>query len=209
MLCRCQIQLTKACVLLDGGFNAAKRLILSVKAISNDFVPTRVIDVGHKSPFHRLVKPVLCNGKDLTPGTRYLTLSHRWPLAGQVAMSLKLTRDKLSSMMKSIPFDGLPKTFQDAITVTQRLGFRYLWIDSLCIIQDDTDDWQKEAALMTKVYTNSTCNLSATAASDGTKKACFFSTNPSSPGQSRLVLQQTTRRKYCTTSGPLQCGTRG
>ncbi|KAJ2989381.1 hypothetical protein NUW58_g3494 [Xylaria curta] len=59
---------------------------------------------------------------------------------------------------------NLPKTFEDAVEVTQRLGVRYLWIDSLCIIQDDTTDWAREAAVMYDVYKNAWCNLSATAA---------------------------------------------
>lgn len=46
----------------------------------------------------------------------------------------------------------IPKTFQDAITVTQKLGFRYLWIGSLCIIQEDVVDWAREASCMAGVY---------------------------------------------------------
>ncbi|KAF9765901.1 hypothetical protein IL306_001747 [Fusarium sp. DS 682] len=61
---------------------------------------------------------------------------------------------------------GLPKTFQDAISATRKLGYRYLWIDSLCILQDDQQDWAREAALMHKVYTNAECNLAAEASQD-------------------------------------------
>ena len=56
----------------------------------------------------------------------------------------------------------LPLTFQDAIEVTRRLGFHYLWIDSLCILQDDRSDWLCESAEMGKVYSNAVLNLSAT-----------------------------------------------
>jgi hypothetical protein len=76
-------------------------------------------------------------------------------------------------MMKEIQSTVLPKTFYDAITATREIGERYIWIDSLCIIQDDPNDWQKESALMGLVYSRSYCNLSATA-SDGSEKGLFF-----------------------------------
>jgi hypothetical protein len=50
--------------------------------------------------------------------------------------------------MNGIPLSSLPKTFLDAIVVTKALGLRYLWIDSLCIIQDDEDDWLAESKTM-------------------------------------------------------------
>jgi hypothetical protein len=58
----------------------------------------------------------------------------------------------------------LPRTFDDSVEATRKLGVRYLWIDSLCIIQNDSNDWIKEATLMGKVYRFALCNLSATAA---------------------------------------------
>ncbi|CAH0057625.1 unnamed protein product [Clonostachys solani] len=61
----------------------------------------------------------------------------------------------------------LPKTFQDAISLVSRLGLEYIWIDSLCILQDSLDDWDREAAVMSDVYLNATINIAATAASDG------------------------------------------
>jgi hypothetical protein len=64
----------------------------------------------------------------------------------------------------------MPKTFQEAILVSRELRIRYLWIDSLCIMQDrdDLSDWAREASLMYKVYSNSYCNISAPDSSDGT-----------------------------------------
>ena len=69
-------------------------------------------------------------------------------------------------MKKSIPIHSLPKTFIDAISAVKRLGVRYLWIDSLYIIQDSSVDWQAESSQMSEVYQNGLCNLSATGASD-------------------------------------------
>jgi hypothetical protein len=56
--------------------------------------------------------------------------------------------------MWMIGFDELPRTFQDAVTITRSLGVAYLWIDSLCILQDDAEDWRKEAAKTKDVYAN-------------------------------------------------------
>lgn len=47
---------------------------------------------------------------------------------------MRLLKDNLDSMLTSIPYENLPKTFQDAIWMTQQLGMKYLWIDSLCIV---------------------------------------------------------------------------
>jgi hypothetical protein len=102
-----------------------------------------------------------------------MTLSHCW---GTVEI-LKRQRQNLKSFYDLIPFDALPKTFKDAIEVTKSLRTRYLWIDSLCIIQDSTDDWQKEAAVMHLLYQNAYCNIAATGAKDGSY-GCFFERNP-------------------------------
>ncbi|KAK3402154.1 heterokaryon incompatibility protein-domain-containing protein [Sordaria brevicollis] len=64
---------------------------------------------------------------------------------------------------EGIQLDSLPRLFQDVISVARLLEVRYLWIDSLCIIQDKDDktDWGREASLMEEVYSNSYCNISA------------------------------------------------
>ncbi|KAK5737318.1 hypothetical protein LTR17_006735 [Elasticomyces elasticus] len=62
----------------------------------------------------------------------------------------------------------MPQTFQDAIFIAQQLHIRYLWIDALCVRQDDNDDWAREAATMADVYADAYCVISATLAhSDG------------------------------------------
>lgn len=73
----------------------------------------------------------------------------------------------------SIPRLSLPRTFQDAVDTSLKLGFRYLWIDSLCIVQDSPEDWSYEAAQMEKVYRNSSLNLSAAGASNSTEGLYF------------------------------------
>jgi hypothetical protein len=70
--------------------------------------------------------------------------------------------------MRAIDFTEMPATFEHAVLVTRRLAVEYLWIDSLCIIQDSNDDWAKESCRMQEVYANAIVNISADHASDST-----------------------------------------
>jgi hypothetical protein len=107
----------------------------------------------------------LRDGNTLPSSTHYLTLSHCW---GRERI-FTLLRSNFESFYQNIDTAKLPKTFQDALWMTRRLGFKHLWIDSLCIIQDSHDDWLKEAPQMGEVYRNATLNLAATGFSDGRK----------------------------------------
>lgn len=95
----------------------------------------------------------------------YICLSHCW---GDF-QPIRTTTTNIEDHKKSIPWQFLPQTFQDAIDLTRFLSIRYLWIDSLCIIQDDRDDWAKESAAMASVYGNSYLTISATAAANCSK----------------------------------------
>ncbi|KAI9643378.1 hypothetical protein NHQ30_007997 [Ciborinia camelliae] len=101
--------------------------------------------------------------------SRYATLSHCW---GKSEV-LRLQKNNLQAFLREIPYDGLCKTFRDAIDIARVLGFSWIWIDSLCIIQGDIDDWSKEASRMATVYGHSSLNIAATAAPDGTF-GCLF-----------------------------------
>ncbi|KAH6719668.1 heterokaryon incompatibility protein-domain-containing protein, partial [Leptodontidium sp. MPI-SDFR-AT-0119] len=79
----------------------------------------------------------------------YAVLSHRWGKSTEVSST---TKQNIRSRFNSIAYSELCGTFQDAIVVARQLRIRYLWIDSLCIIQDDKDDWRRESAVMGDVY---------------------------------------------------------
>lgn len=132
-------------------------------------LPTRLIDLGLSDADLRLS---IVNPDDFR-GAKYATLSHCW---GQLQF-LKLSRDNLASFKTSIPYRDLTQTFKDAIKVARHCAFRYLWIDSLCIIQDDRDDWAIEAPRMASVYGGSSLNISAAAANDGSE-GLFFNRDP-------------------------------
>lgn len=88
------------------------------------------------------------------------------------------TKASLATRMKQIPIEVLPKTFRDAVTFTRELGIQYLWIDALCILQDDEDDWEKESSKMASIYQNSYLTIAATA-SNASNKRCFRPSKPS------------------------------
>jgi hypothetical protein len=92
----------------------------------------------------------------------YVALSHCW---GQ-AKAIKTNKENLRSHFDAIPWDHLPKTFQDAVSITFKLDIRYIWIDSLCIVQDDLEDWEKEASKMATIYSSSYLTLSVLHAPD-------------------------------------------
>ncbi|KEF58826.1 uncharacterized protein A1O9_03669 [Exophiala aquamarina CBS 119918] len=99
----------------------------------------------------------------------YLALSHCWGSGPR----LKLTSETDALLREGVEISKLCKTFQDAIVVTRRFwddfGIRYLWIDSLCILQDSISDWRSESAIMGDIYQNAFCTLAATAAEDGSR----------------------------------------
>ncbi|KAL8678594.1 MAG: hypothetical protein Q9186_005056 [Xanthomendoza sp. 1 TL-2023] len=135
------------------------------------YYPTRLVEIlsPGKSTDLRL-----CLTHEEQPTGPYMTLSHRWGTAS----FLKLTLANLTDLVKGLSITDLPQTFQDAITVVRRLGCKYLWIDSLCIIQNSKEDWLHEAGLMGEVYENSHCNIAATwnsSSDDG----LFATRNPS------------------------------
>jgi hypothetical protein len=75
-----------------------------------------------------------------------------------------LLKGNLSALSVTIPPQQLPRTFADAVEITRKLGVDYIWIDSLCIVQDDEHDWRRETALMEHIYGGSYLNIAASSA---------------------------------------------
>ncbi|KAK8108750.1 heterokaryon incompatibility protein-domain-containing protein [Apiospora sp. TS-2023a] len=84
-----------------------------------------------------------------------------------------LTKDTYAIYQDCIPIEDLPRKYIDAVQAAHQLGVQYLWIDSLCIIQDDQQDWEIESAQMHRVYRHSYCNLSATS-STSSNEGLFY-----------------------------------
>ena len=117
--------------------------------------PTRLLDLqafNEGSLDIRLVeKP--------TSGSLYATLSHCW--GANCDVRYQATKSTLPTLRHRMRYADLPKTYRDAISVCRSLDIRYIWIDSLCIIQDSKEDWAREAANMAYVYSNSLLTISA------------------------------------------------
>ena len=92
-------------------------------------------------------------------------LSHCW--GDKIPM--RTTEETVAQHQHEMPLETMPKTFADAVVVTRRLHLRYLWIDSLCIIQDEPDDWAEQSSQMADIYKHATVCLSATSAKDSTE----------------------------------------
>jgi hypothetical protein len=92
----------------------------------------------------------------------YVCLSHCW---GKRQI-ITLTTDTLERYKKGIEWSALSKTFQDALTFAWRMGIQYVWIDSLCIIQNNDHDWETEATKMASYYMNGHFTIAATASSN-------------------------------------------
>ncbi|EOA91479.1 uncharacterized protein SETTUDRAFT_86814 [Exserohilum turcica Et28A] len=123
----------------------------------------RMIQVREQEPNLYSTRLVPSEGIDLH-NKPYLVLSHVW---GGIDLPCKTTSENIAQYYDiGIDFDNLPKTFQDAVRITTAIGFQYLWIDSLCIIQDDERDWQRESAKMAAIYRAATITLSATSANN-------------------------------------------
>ncbi|KAK1828729.1 heterokaryon incompatibility protein-domain-containing protein, partial [Podospora conica] len=137
-------------------------------ATSGDFLPTRLLDT-RASPAS-VVKLV----SGLEESTEYATLSHCWGKAQIIQLKQALESTFTDN---GIPVDSLPPTFQQAVIVTRCLGIRYLWIDSLCIMQDSKEDWETESALMASVYGHAIVNIAASSSCDS-RGGLFYQRDP-------------------------------
>jgi len=114
-------------------------------------LPSRVIDVGNSQDDIRVFEPKGAEGI-------YFTLSYCWGNKGEEA---KTTRANIRRRLQKLPHNELSKTHQDAVYITRQMGVRYLWIDAICILQDDSTDWATESAKMGSIYHNSMLTLAA------------------------------------------------
>lgn len=132
------------------------------------FHPTRLVEIAPLASASNDELHLRIAG-EYSPEVPYVTLSHCWGKSDFLKLT-KTTSQRLRDGFSGS--DTLSKTFQDAITICQELGFKYLWIDSLCILQDSPEDWRCEAAQMGQIYGNSLCNIAATGASND-DEGCF------------------------------------
>ncbi|KAI0326975.1 HET-domain-containing protein [Cubamyces sp. BRFM 1775] len=147
-------------------------------------LPTRLIDCSDPR------RPRLVETKDWDPQTRYIALSYAW--GGNQANHT--TKKNISSYLKAIPVSRLPKTIVDAIQVTHMLGVRYLWVDSLCIIQDSYEDKKRELTKMRDVYLHAFLMIDAASAASASQG--FLHASDRVPVDASLWLQFSWSRRH-------------
>ena len=149
-------------------------------------LPRRVLDLGMPGSEDKLK---LYEPENETG--RYIALSHCWGNSQYPAKTTSLT---LNRNKRNIPWNSFPKTFQDAIKFARWLKIRFLWIDSLCIIQDSKEDWEEEAPKMIDIYQRSFLTIAATG-SPSDDEGCFSTTSPESRAE-RLQGQSFDGKPY-------------
>jgi len=121
-------------------------------------LPRRVMDVGQSGDSVRL------QVNDTETHASYLALSYCWgeqPRPASPVQPVLLRRDTLQQLVTDIPLTTLQQSVQDAVLVTRELGFRYLWADALCIIQDCEADKGREISQMASIYKNAAVTIAA------------------------------------------------
>ena len=131
-------------------------------------MPSRLLDVRRNDG----IVSLYIQSPNSSQKTEYLILSHVW---GNGEM-FHLTTATFTELGVGINVSRLPETFQDAVYMTKILGYGFIWIDSLCIIQGSKEDWAKEAASMASVYENAICTIAAT--QKDSHSGCFANRNP-------------------------------
>jgi hypothetical protein len=156
---------------------------------ASSFVPTRLLDVSNES-----IRLIESEHEISGDGDRkFVALSHCWGLLPVI----RTLKENYEAHCEAIVPEQLSKTFREAMHATRKLGYRYIWIDSLCIIQDDGEDWAKEAATMCDVYQSATLTLVAAHASGG-DVGCFAERDGLLQIPFYLELPQTTANKEPT-----------
>jgi hypothetical protein len=149
-----------------GSERALKKLRQDIELISKgqtdiqgSFKPSRLISFNISKPVsHAHVR--LVDGGMLPDTAVYAALSYCW--GGD--QKLKLTKANYNQLYQNISFDSLPRTLQDAIIVAWNFEIQYLWVDALCITQDDEVDMGRELSIMAQVYQNAFLTISASRA---------------------------------------------
>ncbi|KAM7199739.1 Heterokaryon incompatibility protein (HET) domain containing protein [Naviculisporaceae sp. PSN 640] len=147
------------------------------KPLSGPFLPTRLLEVGRSRTRVWLRETKHMTVDEVRGDIRYVALSHPWGDAKLHNHFCTTHANVASRICGGISVEDFPNTLKDAIRVTQALNIRYLWVDTLCIIQGNDGDFDTEAKRMEMVYSMAYLVIAAsraTGTSDG-----FLSPRPS------------------------------
>lgn len=132
-------------------------------------MPTRVIDLGESQSLDK----ILLRNPPREQKDAYVAVSHQWgELKTRKQFDLQATKKS-----ELPPFFHWPQVFQDAFLVAKALEIRYIWVDAVCIDQNDSNDWNRESGKMAEYYGNAALVIAASKAKDWTE-GCFSQRNP-------------------------------
>ncbi|KAK7905911.1 hypothetical protein LTR67_000635 [Exophiala xenobiotica] len=132
---------------------------------TNHGYPLRLLKIGPEGSDRLALEEFHEN--DVRP--QYVTMSHCW--GTRAAMAAKLLRTTEKAFKNGLSILSLPLKFRDAVAIARWMNVDYLWVDALCIIQDDIEDWRLQSSVMGDIYAGSFCNIAATSADPD--KGCF------------------------------------
>ncbi|KAI1457873.1 HET-domain-containing protein [Annulohypoxylon moriforme] len=122
--------------------------------------PTRLIDISNDSPASCRLIDTRSDATFLnSSGISYVALSYCWGSQNATTQQFKTEKHSLNDRLNGFKFDEVPPILCDAILVTRALNIRYLWMDAVCIIQDDLEDWEKESSRMSVVFQNAALTI--------------------------------------------------
>lgn len=130
----------------------------TTEAEADPLLPTRVIDIGLDD--QQAPRLIISSGRR----GKWAALSHRWPHRGEEF--LRLVAENMEELRLAIPRETLAATFQDTFKVARAFSLRYIWIDSLCIIQNSPTDWSEQSSHMPDIYKNAFVTIAAAAKKD-------------------------------------------
>jgi hypothetical protein len=157
--------------------------------------PKRLIalDWDHKRSLEQTIRLIETDDLDWDrlPLSRchYATLSHCWGTAvSNVHYQARLLKHNIRDRKRGMDINTLPTTFRDALQFAARFPYvGFIWIDTLCIIQDDEADWLEQSARMGDIYKDAFINISATAATNS-GEGLSFSRRPELLFENEVVL---------------------
>ena len=136
---------------------------------ATSFIPSRLLYI-EPEPYSECARLVVTSklvghlAVDIK-SVKYAALSYCWGPPGDARSQLRTEKNSVDARKAGIHEDLMPPVLRDAIQVCRSLSIQYLWVDSLCIIQDDTLDWERESTLMSLVYGNAFVTICAVSSS--------------------------------------------
>lgn len=140
------------------------RAVVNTPFIDRGFLPIRLLDLetDTATKIKLIVTSEDRDAKGLPASQRWhAALSYCWGNANEAKLQLQTTNETMKAHLSDIQLDTVPRAISDAVHVCRCLGIRYLWVDALCIIQGDADDWSRESFNMSHIYSSSFLTLYA------------------------------------------------